>query len=73
MKRVPVIMAMGALFLGGLVGSASPAAAANRPAASGLCGSRNMAMGGDGMVNAMSRNNINGVEGMRHAHLVSGC
>ena len=73
MKRVTVPLAVCALGLAGLIGSATPAAAANRPAASGLCGSRNMSNGGEGMALAMSRNNPNGVAGMVHAHSVSGC
>ena len=71
MKRATASLAMSALMLGGLVASASPAAAATRESARGHCGSRNMSTG-PGMMTAMSRNNPNGNLGMRHAHFVSG-
>ncbi len=71
MKRVIGSMAMTALVLAGLIGSASPASAADRESARGFCGSRNMSRG-DGMMHAMSVNNPNGVAGMKHAHAVSG-
>jgi hypothetical protein len=73
MKRLSSLVAAGALVVAGLVGSISTASAGPRPTPNGYCGARNMAMAGDGMANAMSRDNENGNLGMFHAVAVSSC
>ena len=73
MKRVSSLVGTGVLILTVYVGSASPAEAAARRSHYGLCGAKNMVRAGEGMANAMSRDNENGNLGMSHAVAVSSC
>lgn len=73
MKRVSSIVAAGALVVSSLLANASTASAQTRLTPNGYCGARNMAMAGDGMANAMSRDNQNGSSGMHGAVAASSC
>lgn len=77
MKRVIRLTAAAVvLVITALVGGASPAAAAARPSANGLCGARNMVNPNSAphMVEAMSLHTApQGDAGMFHAVAVSSC
>ncbi len=73
MKRLSSLVAAGALVVSSLLASTSTASAQTRLTPNGYCGARNMVMAGEGMANAMSRDNENGNLGMYGAVAASSC
>ena len=73
MKRLSSFAVAGALVVSSLLASAPAASAQTRRTPNGYCGASNMAMAGEGMANAMSRNNLNGDLGMLGAVAASSC
>ncbi len=76
MKRVLGLVAAVVLALAALAGGASPAGAAARPSANGLCGANNMMnpSAAPHMMEAMaSHTALQGDAGMFHAVAVSSC